>query len=105
MSDQRPFNIFYFPTGLPPDDLQDLFRQIRSQSKSKDHTILRQFLDNSTCILRDEIRQLPESFKHLLPPLGNAVDLVDLPNWQRGPLAGTVEGVLMCLLHLSSFIG
>lgn len=105
MLNQRHFDLFYFPSGFPPDDLQELARRIRCQSKTKPHAILRDFLEHATCTLHEEFRRLPGSLRSLLPPLGNALDLAELNIRQWGPLAGAVEGALHCLLCIASLIG
>lgn len=105
MSNEPIFGLFYFPSGFPKDDLQELFRLIRRQSKTKEHAILRDFLEHATCTLNEEVRRLPGSLRSVLPPLGNALDLVELSISQQGPLVGAVEGVLSCLLYIGSLIG
>jgi hypothetical protein len=105
MLTESHFDLLYFPSGFPQDDLQELFRRIRCQSKTKPHAILRDFLEHATCILHEEFRRLPGSLRTVLPPLSNALDLAELSIPQRGPLAGAVEGVLSCLLYIASLIG
>lgn len=48
MLEQHHLDIFYFPNGFPADDLQEVFRRIRCQSKTSHHAILRDFLDLAT---------------------------------------------------------
>ncbi|CAG8216576.1 unnamed protein product [Penicillium olsonii] len=98
------FNIFCFAHGLPENSL-DLFRRVRTQSKVRDHSTLRDFISHTTLVLREEIRSLPESLRCQLPPFDNVLDLAELQNWERGPLAGALGGILRCLLHITSFIG
>ncbi len=105
MSNQSPLNLFYFSNELPPDELHDVFRRLRSRSKTQRHPVLRSFLSQATLVLREEISQLPGSLRSQLPPLGNALDLADVRNLHRGPLAGPLEGALLCLLHIASVIG
>jgi len=97
------FNIFFFAHGLP-DNLQDLFRRVRTQSKIRDHAILRDFISRTTYVLREEIRSLPEELRSHLPPFDNVLDLAELRRWERGPLAASLGGILRCLLHIISFI-
>lgn len=104
MRNPSQFNIVCFAHGLPENSLH-LFRQIRTQSKIRDHSTLRDFISHTTLVLREEIRNLPEELRSQLPPFENALDLVEWQNWERGPLAGALGGVLRCLLHISSFIG
>ena len=98
------FNIFCFAHGLPENSL-DLFRRVRTQSKVRDHSTLRDFISHTTLVLREEIRSLPEGLRCQLPPFDNVLDLAELQNWERGPLAGALGGILRCLLHITSFIG
>ncbi|CAG8128284.1 unnamed protein product [Penicillium salamii] len=104
MRNPSQFNIVCFAHGLPENSLH-LFRQIRTQSKIRDHSTLRDFISHTTLVLREEIRTLPEELRSQLPPFENALDLVEWQNWERGPLAGALGGILRCLLHISSFIG
>ncbi|KAF9889867.1 hypothetical protein FE257_006957 [Aspergillus nanangensis] len=105
MSDHRPSQLFYFSNAFPPDNLPGLFRRLRRQSKTQGHAFLRAFIAHSTTVLHEEIRQLPEYLRSVLPPFDNALDLGELQNWKRGPLAGSLEGILLCLLDIATFIG
>ncbi|EDP47078.1 hypothetical protein KXW98_000949 [Aspergillus fumigatus] len=96
--------LFYFANGLPPDDIQDLFQRLRSQSKTESGWTLRAFVVQATNALREEIRQLPHHLRNPLTPLDNALDLAVVPDWRRGPLAGALEGVLLCLIEIGSLI-
>lgn len=96
--------LFYFANGLPPDDIQDLFQRLRSQSKTESGWTLRAFVVQATNALREEIRQLPHHLRNPLTPLDNTLDLAVVPDWRRGPLAGALEGVLLCLIEIGSLI-
>lgn len=105
MSNQTSRNLFYLSNEFPPDELHDVFRRLRSRSKTQRHPVLRSFLSQATLVLREEISQLPGGLRSQLPPLGNAVDLLEARNLHSGPLAGALEGALLCLLHIASVVG
>ncbi|PKX88913.1 non-reducing polyketide synthase encA [Aspergillus novofumigatus IBT 16806] len=96
--------LFHFANGFPPEDIQDLFRRLRSQSKTESGWTLRAFVVQATNALREEIRELPDHLRNPLTPLDSALDLAALPDWRRGPLAGALEGVLLCLIEIGSLI-
>ncbi|THC93448.1 hypothetical protein EYZ11_007067 [Aspergillus tanneri] len=96
--------LVYFSNEFPHDDLQDLLRRLYKHSNSRSHPILAQFIDDATIAIREEIRQLPASLKRLMPPLDTVLDLADHPALRKGPLGGSIDGVLLCMLELGTLI-
>nr|ALG03242.1 PKS [Aspergillus alliaceus] len=96
---------FYFSNKFPSDDLSDLFRRLRLQSKSPKHVILGRVVEEATALVRDEITRLPAELRSLLPPFQSILDLAENFNWHQGPLSGTFECVFLVLVPLCLFVG
>lgn len=103
--ESRKMKLVYFGNEFPHDDLRDLLRRLHSHSKDKRHTILARFLDDATLAIRDEVRQLPNHLRVLVPTFESILNFADHPELRKGPLAGSVEGILLCVVQLSTFIG
>ncbi|KAH0344598.1 putative polyketide synthase, partial [Aureobasidium melanogenum] len=73
-------DLVYSSNDFPKDDLQTLFRHLRNQSKTRQHTILAHFLATAT----------------------SSADDAEL---RKSSLCGAVNGVLLVILHLSAYIG
>lgn len=95
----------YFGNKFPHDDLPYLARQLHVHSKDRHHHILARFIDTATLALREEVRRLPASLQELLPPFATILDLVEYPSLRNGPLSGSIEGSLLCVVELAIFIG
>jgi hypothetical protein len=97
--------VVYFRNELPPDDLTNLFRELLQHSKGRSHPILALFLQEATIALRDEVQQLPTELKALIPPFESVLNFVDFTDLQKGPLSGSVSGILLCTIELGALIG
>ena len=97
--------LIYFSNEFPHDDLQDLFRRLYTHSKDRAHPVLARFLDEATLTIRDEVRRLPAALQGLIPPFETILDFADHPELRKGPLSGSVEGVLLCVVELATLIG
>jgi hypothetical protein len=95
----------YFGNEFPHDDLPYLTRQLHIHSKDGRRHNLARFISAATLVLREEIRELPASLKILLPPFATILDLADYPELRSGPLSGSIDGVLLCVVELAIFIG
>ena len=104
-SESQQLRVIYFGNEFPPDDLQYLFRRFHIHNQNKQHSLLAQFIDRATSVVREEVRHLPAELKKLLPPFRTIFDLADDAELRRGPLCGSIDGVLLCLVQLASFIG
>ena len=97
--------LVYFSNEFPHDDLQNLFRGLHQHSKDRRHPILARFLEEATFAVRDEIRQLSTVQKALVPPFESILNFSDFANLRKGPLGGSIDGVLLCTLELGALIG
>ena len=97
--------VVYFSNEFPHDDLQDLFRRLYTHSKDRGHPVLARFIDEATLTIRDEVRRLPAALQGLIPPFETVLDFADHPELRRGPLSGSVEGILLCVVELATLIG
>lgn len=97
--------LLYFDNQFPNDDLQDLYRGLTTRSKDRGHPLLARFIHDATSAVRDELRLLSSAQRALFPPFESVFNLADHPQLRKGPLCGSVEGVLLCVLQLSILIG
>lgn len=95
----------YFSNEFPSDDLPGLARQLHLHSKDRRHHILARFLQDATLAIREEVAQLPPALKDLLPPFESVLTFVEYPEMRRGPLSGSIDGVLLSTVELATFIG
>ncbi|KFY50141.1 hypothetical protein V496_09555 [Pseudogymnoascus sp. VKM F-4515 (FW-2607)] len=103
--ESRVITLAYFGNEFPPDDLQDLARRLHNHSKDRRHHVLARLLEETTSALRGEISSLPTKLRSLLPPIESILDLVDYPELRVGPLSGSIDGVLLSVIELATFIG
>ena len=97
--------VVYFSNEFPHDDLQDLFRHLHNHSKAARHSILANFINETNLALHDEVRRLPTALKALIPPFETVFTLADDAELRKGPLSGSVDGILLCVVELATFIG
>jgi monodictyphenone polyketide synthase len=97
--------ILYFSNEFPADDLQELLRRLHNHSKNAQHAILARFIHEATLAVRDEVRQLPTQLRALVPAFETVLELANYTDLRKGPLAGSIDGVLLCVVQLSSLIG
>ncbi|KUI53714.1 Conidial yellow pigment biosynthesis polyketide synthase [Cytospora mali] len=97
--------IVHFSNEFPYDDQQTLFREFLRHSKERSHPLLAQFLDEATRAVREEILLLPSALKALIPPFESILNFVDFSELRKGPLSGSIDGVLLCIVELGTFIG
>ncbi|KUI69031.1 Conidial yellow pigment biosynthesis polyketide synthase [Cytospora mali] len=97
--------VVHFSNEFPYDDQQTLFREFLRHSKERSHPLLAQFLDEATRAVREEIRLLPSALKALIPPFESVLNFVDFSELRKGPLSGSIDGVLLCIVELGTFIG
>ncbi|MCJ1247985.1 Atrochrysone carboxylic acid synthase Agnpks1 [Trapelia coarctata] len=97
--------LIYFSNEFPHDDLQGLLRRLHNHSKDRRHPILARFIDEATLAIRDEVRRLPTELKELIPPFETILNFADQSELRKGPLCGSVDGILLCLVELGTYIG
>ncbi|KAF4536149.1 Beta-ketoacyl synthase [Lasiodiplodia theobromae] len=100
----QEMRLVYFSNEFPHDDLQDLLRRLYNLSKDKRHPVLARFITEATSAIRDEVRELPTSLRELIPPFKTVLDLADHPELRKGPLCGSIDGVLLCVVELATII-
>ncbi|KAG9871680.1 putative polyketide synthase, partial [Aureobasidium melanogenum] len=101
----RKMDLVYFSNDFPKDDLQTLFRHLRNQSKTRQHTILAHFLATATSSLKHEIQALSAELKQSFRPFESLLDWADDAELRRSSLCGAVDGVLLVILQLGAYIG
>lgn len=98
--------IVHFHNEFPYDDQQLMFREILAHSKDRSHPVLAQFLDEATRAIREEIRLLPSALKATIPPFESVLSFVDFAELRKSnQLNNSVEGVILCIIELGTFIG
>ena len=103
--ESRKMKLFYFSNEFPHDDLQDLLRRLHNHSKDRRHTILASFIDEATLAIRDEVRRLPTALKALIPPFETVLNFAEHAELRKGPLSGSIDGLLLCVVELATIIG
>jgi hypothetical protein len=100
----RKMKVVYFSNEFQFDELPNLFRDIHQRSKSRHHPILAQFLQNGAIAVRDEVRQLPTELRRLVPTFETILAFLDFTELRKGPLSGSVDGILLCIAELGTLI-
>jgi Starter unit:ACP transacylase in aflatoxin biosynthesis len=103
--ESRSLKLVYFSNEFPHDDLQDLYRRLHNHSKSAQHPVLSRFIQEATVAVREEVRQLPTQLRALLPAFETVFDFANYPELRKGPLCGSVDGILLCVVELGTLIG
>ncbi|KAI0175049.1 hypothetical protein BJ166DRAFT_460527 [Pestalotiopsis sp. NC0098] len=99
------FTLAYFSNEFPPDDLQSIVRKLFERSKSRQHPTLARFLEEATSVVRDEVRKLPNETKGLIPSFRSIFDFAEDAELRKGPLSGSIDGVLLCAVQFANLIG
>ncbi|KAH7303307.1 hypothetical protein B0I35DRAFT_365198 [Stachybotrys elegans] len=97
--------LVYFSNEFPHDDLQQLLRDLRRHSKDRRHPILARFFEEATLAIRQEARHLPSNLAAQIPTFESILDFVDFADLREGPLCGSIDGILLCLVEIGSLIG
>lgn len=96
--------VIYFSNEFQYDELPNLFRDLHQRSKSRDHPILARFFRDSTIAIQDEIRKLPSDLRRLVPTFETILTFVDFAELRKGPLSGSIDGLLLCIAELGTLI-
>lgn len=97
--------LVYFSNEYPKEDLQDLFRRLHNHSKDKHHPVLAQFINEATWAVKDEIRRLPTEQRQIIPPFETVLSWAENSELQKGQICGAVDGVLLIVVQLATYIG
>lgn len=97
--------LYHFPNENPAEDVGKTILMLRRRSKNVDNLFLRQFLDDATVTLRDELRQLPDHLKACLPPFENILDLANLPQLRNTSMGAFMDSLMVLVTQLGLIIG
>lgn len=103
--DVYKMSFIYFNNDFPGGDLQDQLRHLHTHSKDKSHPVLAQFIQEATRAVKDEIQTLPTELRTLLPSFDNIFTWADNTELREGLICGAVDGVLLIVTQLASYIG
>ena len=99
-------DLLLFSHEFPIDDIQELFRALHRHKKGTNFPLLSLFLSQCDVLLLEVVAKLPHTLREDLPPFKTATGLaLHLDNLRKGPLAGSWEGVFLCIYQLALFIG
>lgn len=104
-ADSPNMELIYFSNEFPREDLQDLFRRLHNHSKDKNQSILAHFIQEATWVIKDEIRRLPTELKQLIPPFETILSWVENTELRESLICGAVDGVLLIVIQLATYIG
>jgi monodictyphenone polyketide synthase len=97
-------HLLHFANEFPHDDLQNTLRKVYSNSKDSSYPLLAQFLHCATRAVYDEVERLPRSLRDIIPPFESFLDWAGNAELRNGQLCGSIDGVLLVLLQLATFI-
>lgn len=103
--DLRKMELVYFSNEFPKEDLVDVYRRLHNQSKSRDHALLAQFINEATLAVKDEVKKLPMELKQLIPPFSTIFSWAENAELRQGLICGAVDGVLLIVAQLATYIG
>ena len=104
-ADLPKYKALYFSNEFPTDDLAVLLRRLHNHSKQRNHVILSRFLNEATRVLRNEVSQLRAELAELVPAFESVTTLAGEMELRKGQLSQSVDGVLLCVLQLGTYIG
>nr|POE78421.1 atrochrysone carboxylic acid synthase [Quercus suber] len=97
-------DLVYCSNEFPREDLTLVFRRLRKLTKDSTHVFLAQFLKEATHAIKQEIRQLPGELRSLFGPIDSILDWAELNDLREGPLCGAVDGVLLVVVQVATYI-
>lgn len=97
--------LVYFTNEFPKEDLVDVFRRLHNHSKDRSHSLLAQFINEATLAVKDEVRKLPTETKRQFPPFSTLFSWAEDAELREGLMCGAVEGVLLIVAQLATYIG
>jgi len=104
-SQQASKAVVFFGNEFPKDDLRSTFRHLHSHGKDRSLAILTQFFDEATLALKDEVRRLPSELKRLIPPFDSVLSWAENTGLREGQLTGAVDGVLLVVVQVATYLG
>ncbi|RYP41569.1 hypothetical protein DL767_000911 [Monosporascus sp. MG133] len=103
-NDPTKMKLIYFSNEFPRDDLQQLFRRLLQLSKGRSHPTLARFLEEATLAVREEVRQLSPELQATIPPFETILNFADFTDLRKGPLCGSIDGILLSVVELGTLI-
>ena len=97
--------VIYFGNELPKEDLQDVFRKLHLHSKDIRHPLLARFIVESTQAIKEEVCRLPSELRQHIPPFDTILTWAELHDLREGPICGAVDGVLLTIAQIGTYIG
>nr|ALP31871.1 polyketide synthase 29 [Diaporthe helianthi] len=104
LDEYSKMKLLYLSNEFPHDDLASLTRHLHLFSKQRRYPVLARFLDEATEAIRAEVRLLPTSLRSIVPPFSVILDFVDHADLRKGPLAASIDGVLLIAVQLGTLI-
>lgn len=98
-------DLVYFGNEFPNYDLQDTVRRLNNHAKDVRYQMLDQFFCLATVAVKDEISQLQTELKELFSPFKSILSWVDDMQLREGRLCGSIEGALLVVVQLATYIG
>ncbi|KAF2133650.1 ketoacyl-synt-domain-containing protein, partial [Dothidotthia symphoricarpi CBS 119687] len=96
--------LIYFSNEFIFEDLPNIFRELHQHSKSRRHPVLARFLQEGTTAIRDEVHHLPTELRQLIPTFESILTFLEFSELRKGPLCGSVDGILLCIAELGTLI-
>jgi monodictyphenone polyketide synthase len=103
-SESSRMKLVYFSNEFLIDELPNIFRELHRRSKSRHHPILARFLQESTLAVRHEVQRLPTELRQLVPTFETILTFLEFTELRKGPLCGSVDGLLLCIAELGTLI-
>lgn len=97
--------LVFFGNELPNGDLLDIFRKLHNHGKGRKYQMLAQFINDATVAVKEEIYKLPTELKKLFPPFESILSWVENTELREGILCGAVDGVLLVVFQIATYIG
>ncbi|KAB5566229.1 hypothetical protein GE09DRAFT_730960 [Coniochaeta sp. 2T2.1] len=99
-------HVIFCGNEFPSDDLQSVFGCLQRHSRDKKFPFLNVFLTECVEMVKREVALFPQELRETLPPFQNVVALATYFAGNRhAPLAGALDGSLLCMLQVGMLIG
>jgi hypothetical protein len=99
-------NLVYCGNEFPSDDLVGIFGCLQRHARDRKFPFLAIFLSECTSMVKRELALLPQGLRESLPPFQNILALAThFVENRNGPLAGALDGALLCIAQIGLLIG
>ncbi|KAM3415775.1 hypothetical protein BST61_g9286 [Cercospora zeina] len=96
--------ILYFSNEIPEDNLPQVIRFIRQQSKSSRHVLLSQFIAVTRSAIKEEVDHLPPALRSLFASFDDISQWAADKELRGGQLCGAIDGVLLVFVQISLYL-